>query len=134
MSNNSPDGPEAVIDGVAAVEAVAAASATNAAGRFGPATQEVGPVGSPTPMKTSSVPGQHEAAEAAGEEVEVAAVATDDQPEAVGSGSCHKAPAGKPVAFNTHAYSHIAVRVRTHHYTCNLYTPQVHVFELSAIE
>lgn len=82
-----------MIDEVAAVEAVVAASATNVAGRFGPAALEVRPVGSPTPMKTSSVPDRHEVAEVAGEEVEVAAIAIDDQPAAVGSGSCHKAPA-----------------------------------------
>lgn len=100
MSNNSPDEPAAVTDEVAAAEVVAAASATNVAGHFDPATREAKRVGSPTPATTSSAPDRRGVVvEAVVEEVEAAvaaAAAVDDRPAVAGSGSCHKVPAEKP--------------------------------------
>lgn len=98
MSNNSPDEPAAVTDEVAAAEVVAAASATNVAGHFGPATREAKRVGSPTPATTSSAPDRRGVVvEAVVEAVEAAvAAAVDDRPAVAGSGSCHKVPAEKP--------------------------------------
>jgi len=99
MSNNSPDEPAAVTDEVAAAEVVVAASATNVAGHFGPATQEAKRVGSLTPVTTSSAPDRRGVVvEAVVVEVEAAvaaAAAVDDRPAVAGSGSCHKVPAEK---------------------------------------
>lgn len=105
MSNNSPDVHAAVTDEVAAAEVVAAASATNVAGHFDPATREAKRVGSPTPATTSSAPDRRGVVvEAVVEEVEAAvAAAVDDRPAVAGSGSCYKVPAEKPRL--THDYN-----------------------------
>jgi len=116
ISNNSPDEPAAVtgeVAAAAAAEAVAVASATSVAGHFGPAARVAKLVGSPTPATTSSVPERREVVGAVEEEVGAAAAAAvvaaaavaaaaGDQPEAAGSGSCHKVPTEKTVsAVNT---------------------------------
>lgn len=97
---SNPDEPAAVTDEVAAAEVVAAASATNVAGHFGPATREAKRVGSPTPATTSSAPDRRGVVvEAVVEEVEAAvAAAVDDRPAVAGSGSCHKVPVDEVAA------------------------------------
>lgn len=98
-NNDSPDGFVAVIGVVGAVETAEAATSV-VVGHFGFAIREVQPADSPTPPTTkSTVPDPHEVVEAV--EVEFGAavdVVADDRQAVVGSGSCHTAPAEKPVA------------------------------------
>lgn len=96
--NNSPDEFVAVIDEVAVVETVEAA--TSVVGHFGIATREVQTEDLPTPTTTSSVLNRHEIVEAVEEGLAAVDVVADDRQAVVGLDSCHRVPMEKPVAVN----------------------------------